>query len=89
MTVGAEFFRLATRVLEHGPGIGRDELARLDLLEAVSFENLAVLCLQQSARNSAGPQVDVPPALLRDGVLDRHVGDLDAAAGAENAVDLG
>jgi hypothetical protein len=53
-----------------------DELARLDPLEAVTFQELGVCCFQQRPGNSAGPEVDVAPAVGADWVLDRHVGDL-------------
>ena len=87
-SVGAEFQRLAARVLELGAHVGVDQVAGLDAFESVPFEPCCVLCLQQSPGNSAGPQVDVPPAFFADGLLDRHVGDLDATAGLEHAEDL-
>src|SRR5207248_8973809 len=39
--------------------------------------------------DSTGPQVDVPFALFGDGVLDGHIGQLDATARPEHAGDLG
>ena len=72
--------RLLTRVLERRLCVGGDEVAGLDRLEAVPLQELCVLCLQQSAGNSAGPEVDVASPLLGHGILDRHIGDLDAPA---------
>ncbi len=83
--MGAELECLASRVLELGAHVGRDEVSALDSLEAVSFEDLDVLCFQQSPGYSAGPEIDVSPAFLADGRLDRHVGDLDPTARAEDA----
>src|SRR5207249_12333185 len=48
----------------------------LDPLEPVPFQKLCVLCLQQSAGNSAGPEVDVASPLFADRTLDGYVGDL-------------
>src|SRR5919199_1121839 len=39
---GAEALRLAPRVLERRPGVGVDELTRLDSLEPVPFQELRV-----------------------------------------------
>jgi hypothetical protein len=86
--VGAELERLPACVFEFGAHVGVDQVAGLDAFEAVPFESGCVLCLQQSAGNSAGPEVDVTFAFLADGLLDRHVGDLDPAAGLQHAEDL-
>jgi len=83
--VGAELERLASRVFELGAHVGGDEVAALDSLEAVSFEDLDVLCFQQSPGYSAGPEIDVAPAFLADRLLDRHVGELDPSAWPEHA----
>ena len=82
--VGAELDRLAACVLELRAHVGVDEIARLDPLEPVLLEPFRVLCLQQSASDSARPEVDVPPAFLADGLLDRHVGDLNPSARSEH-----
>ena len=84
----AELGRLAPGVLELGAGVGSDEVAGFDALEPVSLQKLCVLCFQQSAGNSAGPEVDVALALLAHRLLDRDVGELDAAARAEHTLDL-
>jgi hypothetical protein len=47
----------------------------------VALEQSGVLCFQQSAGNSASPEIDLSSPFLRDGVLDRDVSDLDSAAG--------
>src|SRR6266542_5236148 len=83
--VGAELDRLAARVLELRAGVSRDEVAGLDSREPVALEVRGVLCFQQSAGNSAGPEVDVAAPLLADRVLDRDVGDLNPAARREHA----
>jgi hypothetical protein len=86
--VGSELECLTARVLEFGVHICVDQVAGLDLLEAVSFESGCVLCFQQSTGNSAGPEVDIAFAFLAHGPLDGYVGDLDSAAGLEDAEDL-
>jgi hypothetical protein len=60
----------------------------LDSLEAVLLQPFGVLCVQQSPGNSAGPEVDIgaPAPLVRDGLLDRHVRDLQAAPGDKDAI---
>src|SRR5205085_3172095 len=83
-SVCTEFERLAPRVFELGAGVGCDEVAGLDLLEAVALQDLRVLCFQQSAGNSACPEVDVALALLAHRLLDRDVGELESAARAEH-----
>ena len=47
------------------------------------------LCFQQSTGNSTGPQVDVPERLIWKHLANHDVRDLDAAAGLEDAGDLG
>ena len=56
--------------------MGRDKVPGLDPLEAVPFQELCVLCLQQSPCDSAGPEVDVALSLFADRLLNRHVRDL-------------
>ena len=73
-SAGAELLGLASGVLEDRAGVGVDQIAGLYPLEAVLLEEAGVLCFQQSAGNSAGPEVDVALALLGDGALDRDVG---------------
>lgn len=85
----SEFLRFLARVGEGRAGVGVDQVARLDALEAVMLEPGGVLCFQQSACDSTGPEVDVAAALLADGLLDRHVCELDAPARLEHAVELG
>src|SRR5919106_1927997 len=84
----AELLRLAPRVLELRARVRLDEIARCDALEAVAGQEPGALCPQPSPRNSAGPEVDVAPARLADGGLERDVGDLDAPAGREDAEHL-
>ena len=60
----------------------------LDPLEAVPLECRYILCVQQSSGNSTGPEVDLATALLRHGLLDRDIGDLDSPAGYEHSIDL-
>jgi len=60
----------------------------LDPLEPVLLENRCVLCVQQSPGDSAGPEVDVAPSLVRDRPLDRHIGDLEPSSWDEYPVDL-
>ncbi len=73
-SAGAELLGLAPGVLEGRAGVGVHQIAGLDPLEAVLFQEAGVLCFQQSTGNSAGPEVDVALALLGDGALDRDVG---------------
>lgn len=47
------------------------------------------LCLQQSACDSTGPQVDVTQRLVWEHLADHDVGNLDATPGLENAGNLG
>src|SRR5262249_16597295 len=86
---GTVFLSFASGVLQAGAGVGVDELAGLDSLEAVSREEPGVRCFQQRSSNSPCPEVDVAPPLVADRVLDRDVGDLDPAAGREHAAELG
>jgi len=86
---GAELLGLTAGVLERRARVGLDQVTGLDPLEAVALKQPCVLCLQQSAGNSAGPEVDVAPAFFGDRGLDGHVGDLDAPGGPEHPVDLG
>jgi hypothetical protein len=80
----AELECLAAGVLELRAHGGRDQIPALDPLEAVAPKDLRVLCFQQRAGNSARPEIDVAPAFLAHGALDREVRDLDPAARAEN-----
>ena len=84
----AELLRLAPRVLELGAGVGVDQLTGLNPLEAVPFEEPGVRCFQQRPGYSASPEVDVAAAFLADWALDRHVGDLEASARREYAIEL-
>ena len=86
---GAELLRLSSGVLELGAGVGIDELAGLDSLEAVMLQEPRVRCFQQRPGNSAGPEIDVSSAFGADRVLDRHIRDLHPAAGREHAEELG
>ena len=86
---GAELLGLTAGVLERRARVGLDQVTGLDPLEAVALKQPCVLCLQQSAGNSAGPEVDVAPPFLGDRGLDGHVGDLDEPGGREHPVDLG
>jgi hypothetical protein len=79
--VGAELHCFAASVFELRAGVGRDEVAALDPFEAVPFEELCVLCFQQSSGDSAGPEVDVPAPFLAHRLLDRDVRDLEPPAG--------
>jgi len=85
---GAELLGFATRVLEFGSCVRVHELAGLDPLEAVAFQELGVRCFQQRSRNSAGPEVDVASPLGADWVLDRDVSDLKPPARREHAKEL-
>ena len=78
----AEAARLLARVSECRASVGVDQVTGLDALEAVLREPVCVLCFQQSAGNSTGPEIDVALAFLADGALDRDVGELHAAAWA-------
>ena len=80
--MGAEAARLLACVGERGARVGVDQVAGLDALEAVLREPVCVLCFQQSAGDSTGPEVDVALAFLADGALDSDVGELHASAGA-------
>lgn len=78
--VGAELECFLARVLERRAHIGRDEVAVLDPLEAMPLKYLCVLSVQESACDSASPEVDVPLSFFGHGALDRHVRDLNASA---------
>src|SRR6476659_6334026 len=88
-TVRAELDRFTPRVFELRAHVRRNEVAALDPLEPVPLQNLRVLCFQQSAGNSAGPEVDVASPLSTDRILDRDIGDLDPPTGSEHPEDLG
>ena len=60
----------------------------LDLVESCGTNQLDELCFQQSTRDSAGPEVDVPPRRLRDCFLHDDVADLQSPVGLEYTVDL-
>jgi hypothetical protein len=87
-TVRAELDRLPPRVLELRAHVRSNKVAALDPLEPMPLQNLRVLCFQQSAGNSAGPEINVSPTLFADRILDGHVGDLHPPAGAKDAEDL-
>jgi hypothetical protein len=87
-SAGAELLRLAPRILELGAGVGVHELAGLNPLETVAFQELGVRCFQQRPGNSASPEVDVAPPLGADWVLDRDVRDLEPSSGREHAEQL-
>ena len=87
-TVCAELDRLLARFLERRAHVCRDEISVLDLDEAVPLENLYVLSIQESACDSASPEVDVLLSLLGHGTLDRDVRDLNATSRDEHAKDL-
>ena len=87
-TVRAELDRLSARVFELRPHVRGNEVSALDPLEPVSLQNLRVLCFQQSAGNSAGPEINISPTLFADRLLDGHVGDLHPSSWAKDAEDL-
>ena len=55
----------------------------------MALEAGGVLCFQQSSGDSTGPEVDVATPLLADRSLNGDVGELDAAARLEHAVQFG
>jgi hypothetical protein len=61
----------------------------LETLEPGSRDLGLELCFQQSAGDSAGPEVDVLLGSVRDLLLHHDVGDLQPAAGLEHAEPLG
>src|SRR4051812_18531881 len=85
---GAEPGGLATRVLEGRPGVGVDELALRDVGVGPLNQQARVLALEQRAGDSPGPEINALAGVLRDLLVDDHVGDLEAAAGLEDAVDF-
>jgi hypothetical protein len=85
----AELGRLAARVLELGAGEGVDRLALRDLAVAEREQDPRVLSLQESSGDSAGPEVDALARVCGDLVADEDVGELESAAGTQDAVDLG
>jgi hypothetical protein len=87
-TVCPELDRLPPRIFELRAHVGRNEVAGLDPFEPVPLQNLRVLCFQQSAGKSAGPEIDVSPTLFADRLLDGHVGDLHPSSRAKNAEDF-
>src|SRR5688572_9450788 len=84
----AVLLSLAPSVLERRPGIGVDELTRLDPFETVSLKQPGVRCFQQRPGNSAGPEIDVPPPFVADSVLDSDVGDLHPTARPKHSEEL-
>lgn len=60
----------------------------LKILKTDSRDDRFQLCFQQSAGNSAGPQVDVFLCLFRDSPLNHDVANLDAAPWLEHSVHL-
>jgi hypothetical protein len=87
-TVGAELDCLSSRVFELRAHVCGNEVSALDPLEPMPFQNLRVLCFQQSAGNSAGPEIDVSPTFFADRILDGHVGDLHPSSRAKDAEDF-
>jgi hypothetical protein len=87
-TVRAELDCLPSRVFELRPHVCGNEVAALDPLEPVSLQNLRVLCFQQSAGNSASPEIDVAATFFADRLLDGHVGDLHPSSWAKDAEDF-
>lgn len=79
--VGAEFEGLLSGVLELRAHVRGNEVAVFDPLEAVPLECGCVLSVQESAGDSASPEIDVAAPLIADRLLDRDVRDLDATAG--------
>ena len=84
----AEAAGLVARVGRGGAPVGVDQVAGLDALEPVACEPCGVLCFQQSSCNSTGPEIDVASPFLAHRTLDRDVGKLHSAAGAQHAVEL-
>jgi hypothetical protein len=84
-TVCPELDRFPPRIFELRPHVRRNEVAALDPLEPVPLQHLCVLCFQQSAGNSAGPEIDVSTTFFADRLLDRHVGYLHPSSGAKDA----
>jgi len=87
-TVCPELDRLAPRIFEFRAHVRGNKVAGLDPFEPVPFQKLRVLCFQQSAGNSAGPEIDVSPTFFADRFLDGHVGDLHPSSRAKDAEDL-
>jgi hypothetical protein len=86
--VRTELDCLSSRVFELRAHVGSNEVAGLDPFEPVPLQNLRVLCFQQSAGNSAGPEINISPTLFADRLLDGHVGDLHPSSWAKDAEDL-
>jgi hypothetical protein len=87
-TVRAELDCLSSRVFELRAHVCGNEVSALDPLEPVSLQNLVVLCFQQSAGNSASPEIDVSPTFFANRSLDGHVGDLHPSSRAKDAEDF-
>ena len=87
-TVRAELDRFPPSIFELRAHIRSNEVAALDPLEPMPLQNLRVLCFQQSAGNSAGPEIDVSPTFFADRFLDGHVGDLHPSSWAKDAEDF-
>jgi hypothetical protein len=87
-TVRAELDCLAPRIFELRAHVRGNEVAGLDPFEPVPLQNLRVLCFQQSARNSAGPEIDVSPTFFADRILNGHVGDLQPSSWTKDPEDL-
>ena len=71
-----------------GAGEDIDLFAPVDVGESGGRQYLAPLCFEQSAGDSARPEFDIVPGILRDFLVDDDVRDLDATAGLEDAVDF-
>src|SRR5712691_11191067 len=87
-TVRAELDCLPARIFELRPHVCGNEVSALYTLEPVSRQKLRVLCFQQSAGNSAGPEIAVSPTFFADRFLDGHVGDLHPSSRAKDAEDF-
>jgi hypothetical protein len=86
--VSAELDRLSPSVLKLRTHVGSDEVAGFDSLETMLLQQLRVLCFQQSAGNSAGPEIDVAATFFADRLLDGHVGDLHPSSWPKDTEDF-
>ena len=84
----AELLGLAACVLEGRPGVGVDELPLCDVGVGPLNQQARVLTVEQRTGDSGGPEVDAFARVLGDLVVDHDVGDLQPAAGAQDAIDL-
>ena len=79
---------LAAGVLERRARVGVDELSLGDVCVGPLDQQARVLAFEQRAGDSAGPEVDAGAGVLGDLVVDDDVGQLQAPAWPEDAVDL-